>query len=95
MCDPQEIKVSIPATATLEDLIQRLMKDPAHQLEKPSIAKPGLSLYMQKPEALRQATTANLKKALSELVEDGDVLTVTDPVFPMGMRLDVLVRLTK
>ena len=55
------------------------------KLEKPSLGKPGLSLFMQAPPALREATVANLEKPLSELLDDGDVITVTDPVFPKMM----------
>jgi len=93
VCDPTEIKVDASKNETLEQFMNKLIENRALQLEQPSIAKPGLSLYMQKPAALKEATSVNLSKTLSELIADGDVLTVTDPVFPTGMRLDVLVRL--
>lgn len=91
VCDPSEIRIQISPKATLKDLIDRLTADPALQLAKPSLAKPGLSLYMQKPEALKKATEKNLEKQLDQLIENNDVLTVTDPVYPAGTRLDVVV----
>jgi len=35
---------------------------------------------MQKPPALNAATRPNLDKALSELIDDGEEIAVTDPV---------------
>ena len=40
----------------------------------------GTTIYMQKPPALEKATRPNLDKPLSALIENGEELTVTDPV---------------
>jgi ubiquitin-activating enzyme E1 C len=52
------------------------------QLKKPSIRAPGKSIFMQAPPPLLEATKPNLTKALSELVEEGDLLDITDPSLP-------------
>ena len=39
-------------------------------------------VYLQSPPVLRAALEPNLVKSLGELVEDGDVLSVTDPLYP-------------
>ena len=85
VCDPKEVRVVANPASTLEEFIEQLKGDKQLQLEKPSLGKPGLNLFMQAPPMLREATLANLEKPLSELIEDGDVITVTDPVFPKMM----------
>jgi len=91
VCDATEIKKIVDPDSTLQDLMDSLMSDAALQLEKPSIAKPGLSLFIQRPETLRQQTLPNLSKKLSELVSNGDTLSVTDPIFPFGQSVDILI----
>lgn len=44
---------------------------------------------MQAPKALEQATRHNLSKAISELVEDGEYITVTDAALPVSLQLKV------
>mmetsp|Transcript_7760 Transcript_7760/g.8884 ORF Transcript_7760/g.8884 Transcript_7760/m.8884 type:complete len:249 (+) Transcript_7760:1-747(+) len=92
VCDAKEIRFEIDKNETLNSFIDKLISDPSLQLEKPSIGKPGSSLFMQKPAALREATLPNLSKKLSELINDEDILTITDPVFPLGMSISILVK---
>jgi ubiquitin-activating enzyme E1 C len=92
VCNPATQIVTANAEDTLQTLIDALVKDPALQLAKPSLAKPGVSLFMQNPAALREATAPNLEKKLKDLLKDGDEITVTDPVFPLGTALDVRIR---
>ena len=66
--------------SSLSDLIRVLCEDPVLQLKSPSIAGEAASLYMQKPPSLEAALRANLSKPLRDLVQSGEVLTVTDPV---------------
>jgi len=91
VCDSTEVRKSISPRMTLQEFIDDLIADASLQLEAPSIAKPGLSLFLQRPPALRAQTEANLAKPMSELVEAGDTLSVTDPVFPQGMSVDIVV----
>jgi ubiquitin-activating enzyme E1 C len=39
-------------------------------------------LYMQKPPSLEKATKHTLNKALKDLIQNGEQLTITDPMFP-------------
>lgn len=75
-------KMKIKRSATLSDLIEAL-KMGELRLTHPSItaASSGLTLYMQKPPSLQMATRKNLDKLLVDLIQDGEELTVTDPLF--------------
>ena len=74
-------------------LYHRFQGQPNLQLDKPSIAKPGAKLFLQSPPVLRAALEPNLAKAMAELVEDGDVLSVTDPLYPAGVAIEIKVKL--
>jgi ubiquitin-activating enzyme E1 C len=80
VCTSTVKKISISRGSTLNELIQRLC-DGSLRLKTPSlVSASGTTLYMQKPPALEQATRPNLDKALSTLIEDGEQLSVTDPL---------------
>jgi ubiquitin-activating enzyme E1 C len=51
------------------------------QLKKPSIRTGEKSLYMQMA-GLEEQTRPNLEKKLSDLVEDGEEILITDRSFP-------------
>jgi len=91
VCEASQIKKFVDKNLSLEEFIQDLVDDSALQLSKPSITKPGFSLYIQKPESLRLQTAVNLKKPLHELTVSGEALTITDPVYPQGMSIEVVV----
>jgi ubiquitin-activating enzyme E1 C len=71
--------MTVSAALTLQDFMDLLGEAPSLQLKKPSLIGETTSLYMQQPPALAAALRANLSKPLSELVADGEVLTITDP----------------
>ena len=65
----------------LKDLIQIHLKDSSLRLSSPSIVSgTGKTLYMQKPPMLEEATRPNLDKCISELISNGEEITVTDPI---------------
>ncbi len=65
---------------------------PTHrQIRRPSLRLATKSLYMQAPPQLEVATRPNLEKSLGELLESGDVVTVTDSSLPFS--LDLIVKL--
>lgn len=72
-------KMQVSRTSTLNQLIQQLRDGPL-RLKQPSITSASKTLYMQKPRALEQATRPNLDKHMETLIEDGEELTVTDPL---------------
>lgn len=37
---------------------------------------------MQAPKALQESTKVNLSKKMSDLIEEGDILDITDPSLP-------------
>lgn len=59
------------------------------QLKKPSLRTANTSIYMQAPKVLEEATRPNLEKKLSDLVDDGEFITVTDAALPVSLQLCV------
>ena len=49
---------------------------------------------MQAPAALQEMTKKNLEKPMKELIEENDVLDITDPSLP-NIAINVKVRWTK
>jgi NEDD8-activating enzyme E1 len=81
VCTSTVRKVHVSNATTLNEFIQTHLKDSALRLTSPSIVSAsGMTLYMQKPPALEQATRPNLHRALSTLVANGEELSVTDPL---------------
>lgn len=81
VCTSTVRKIHVPASSTLNELIQHHLKDSTLRLNAPSIVSAsGKTLYMQKPPALEQATRPNLDKPMSALIGDGEELSVTDPL---------------
>jgi NEDD8-activating enzyme E1 len=81
VCTSTVRKIHVSASMSLNEFIQRHLKDSSLRLSSPSIVSAsGITLYMQKPPALEEATRPNLDKAMSDLVRDGEELSVTDPL---------------
>ena len=83
-------KITLPPTTCLSALIQILV-DGDLRLKKPSITSDSATLYMQAPPALEKMTNPNLRKQISELMDSGEELTVTDPVFPGDKSLPLII----
>ena len=83
VCSSQIRKMTVEKKMTLNELLQNF-KDGDMRLTAPSVtaANCGKTLYMQKPPSLERATRSNLDKPLSEMIGDGEEITVTDPMFP-------------
>lgn len=71
--------LTVPGYITLADLMTKLDEHPAYQLKKPSIRGAELTLYMQSPPFLEEATRKNLKVCLNELISDGEIVSISDP----------------
>jgi NEDD8-activating enzyme E1 len=69
--------LSITSTCTVSSLLQKLNDD--FQLSKASLMSSSGAIYMRNPPALEAALRPNLEKCLSDLVSDGDVVSVVDP----------------
>lgn len=59
------------------------------QIRRPSLRLASKSLYLQAPPQLEEATRPNLEKTLAELMQSGDVVTVTDAGLPFSLDLVV------
>ena len=81
VCTSTVRKVHASPTMLLKDLIQIHLKDSSLRLSSPSIVSgTGKTLYMPKPPMLEEATRPNLDKCMSNLIADGEEITVTDPI---------------
>ena len=81
VCTSTVRKMTISPSETLNELLQKL-RDGDLRMKAPSVtaAASGKTLYMQKPPALEMMTRSNFDKALSTLIENGEELTITDPM---------------
>jgi NEDD8-activating enzyme E1 len=78
-------------TTTFADFLQLLAEDPLLQIKNPFITcrdRP-VTLFATSPPQLAQLTSENLVKVMSELVEEGEYLIVTDK----GLRHEVTVQI--
>jgi len=79
VCGTEEATYRVSPDIKLEELLEKLATDVNYQLKKPSLRNGQKSLYMQAPKVLQEATAPNLTKTLKELLQDGDILDITDP----------------
>lgn len=79
VCTATVRKMALGGKTTLNELIQQLCGGDL-RLTSPSLTTPNKTLYMQRPPALEQATRPNLDKAVSNLIQAGEEITVTDPL---------------
>lgn len=77
--ESQTRKYSLLSTTTLQEFMDKLVNDAELNLRKPSIVGESKSLFMQQPASLREKLSVNLSKPLNELIENGEILTITDP----------------
>ena len=80
VCASATKQMSIPSSTTLQAFLQLLCDDVSLQLKHPSVTGESTSLYMQKPPSLEAALRKNLERSMGDLVQNGEVLTVTDPM---------------
>eukprot|EP00698_Gefionella_okellyi_P011975 TRINITY_DN3199_c0_g1_i1.p1 TRINITY_DN3199_c0_g1~~TRINITY_DN3199_c0_g1_i1.p1 ORF type:complete len:332 (-),score=95.41 TRINITY_DN3199_c0_g1_i1:19-1014(-) len=71
--------MKVPATITLQQLIDQLVADASLGLAKPSLRQDSEFLYTPGPPALEQMTRPNLSKTLQQLIQSGATVAVTDP----------------
>lgn len=69
----------VNSQTTLQEFIDTLISSSALQLKKPSVMGQAATLYMQNPPTLEAVLRPNLLKPLSDLIENSEILTVTDP----------------
>lgn len=82
--------ISVDPNMTLQDFIDSLGERAEAQLKKPTLRSEAKSLYSQFPPSLREQTTPNLSKKLSDLVVDGEEIGVTDPAFSISFKYKLI-----
>jgi len=80
VCTTHVHRMTLSPSTTLNALLQQLCEG-EFRLKSPSVTSSSKTLYMRKPAALEKATKGNLDKPLNELINSGEELTITDPVF--------------
>lgn len=91
VCGDLPKDLSLSKETTLGEFLETLAERPEAQLKKPNIRTESTSLYYSTPDSLREHTEANLKKKISELMEEGEEMAVSDPALA-GVNLRYLVR---
>lgn len=84
---PKDLPIS--GDSTLAELVESFAERPEAQLKKPNLRTGEKSLFYSSPEGLRQATEGNLKRKLSELLEEGEEFVVSDPNLAIDLRYTV------
>ena len=90
VCGGDARDVSLSRSTPLAHILELLAESADVQLKRPSLAGPGGPLFFQAPPQLREATEGNLVRPLSELLQHGDEITVTDQALPFQLSLRIL-----
>jgi len=70
----------------LKDFMELLGNDARFQLKKPSLRTNEKSLYLP---VMHEALKVNLDKTMQSLIEDGDIIYVTDPALQNTINLNI------
>ncbi|EJD54350.1 hypothetical protein AURDEDRAFT_110037 [Auricularia subglabra TFB-10046 SS5] len=89
VCGGELLPVEIKRDWTVEQVIEWLIERQDIQVKKPSLSSGTKQIYFQAPPPLEIATRPNLEKPLSELIKDGDEVTVTAATLPFSLGLRV------
>ncbi|KAL7414378.1 hypothetical protein BDY24DRAFT_361384 [Mrakia frigida] len=89
VCGGEVIDVSVPKDWKVEKLYEWLMEKQDLQLKKPSLSTAAGPLYFSSPPSLEEATRKNLDKLVTELLAEGEEITVTDSRLPFQMSLKI------
>ena len=89
VCGNLPKNLSVRRDLTLGELVESFAERPEAQLKKPNLRTGEKSLFYSTPEGLRKQTEANLEKKLSDLVEEGEEIAVSDPAFTIDFRYKI------
>lgn len=87
VCGTKVKSIKVPRWWTLRHLLEDFGTRQEFQLKRPSLTTARANLYMQLPAFLEELTRPNLLKKVSDLVELGEEILVTDPNLPISMKL--------
>jgi len=88
VCSRELKKLKVSRNSTLQMLMDELMA--TYKFTKPSLGTATAKLYIPNPENLRKQTEPNLAKPVSSLVENGDIMVVTDPTFVSSSEFEIV-----
>ncbi|KAL1717492.1 hypothetical protein EV715DRAFT_203083 [Schizophyllum commune] len=89
VCGGESLDISVNREMTVEKLIEMLVERQDVQIKKPSLSTATTKIYLQAPPQLEEATRPNLEKKLSDLVQNGDQITVTASSLPFDLTLRI------
>lgn len=90
VCGGESIVAEVGKDWTLEQLVDWISLRQDLQMKRPSLAySDGRPLFFQAPPPLYEATKPNLEKRVSDLLEEGDEISVTDPNLPFNLSVEV------
>ncbi|KAK4536062.1 hypothetical protein CDCA_CDCA07G2087 [Cyanidium caldarium] len=95
---PAPLRLRLPRSATLNDLLEVVAAHAELRARRPSIVSDSRPLYMATPPALQEATRVNLPKRLADQLQLPSraadrleyLLSLTDPSMPLGRQLLVV-----
>ncbi|KAK9378046.1 uncharacterized protein V2V93DRAFT_376925 [Kockiozyma suomiensis] len=73
----------------LDELMEKLTATQAVRIKTPSLRTAEKNLYLRFPPQLEEATRPNLAKKVSELIQNGEEVSVTDPALPFSIKLRI------
>ena len=92
VCDRKPIPLRFARDdTTVQAFLDALTDNAALKLKAPNAAAGDATLYMRRPASLEQATRPNLARPLTDFVQDGGEVVVTDPTLN-GVEVTILVR---
>ncbi|CAI7629107.1 unnamed protein product [Penicillium bialowiezense] len=86
VCGNLARKMNVDPNMTLGEFIESLGERAESQLKKPSMRTEEKTLYQRFPPQLEEMTRPHLKLKLSELIEDGQEIAVSDPAYTIDFR---------
>ncbi|KAH9935040.1 uncharacterized protein B0H18DRAFT_979507 [Fomitopsis serialis] len=89
VCGGQALDITISKERTVQELIDMLLERQDVQIKKPSMATSTKQIYFQAPPQLEELTRPNLEKKVSEMVGEGDYITVTASTLPFDLTLKI------
>mmetsp|Transcript_24049 Transcript_24049/g.74724 ORF Transcript_24049/g.74724 Transcript_24049/m.74724 type:complete len:445 (-) Transcript_24049:56-1390(-) len=96
VCGGGLLTLARPPSSTLQELLDALGQHPSYQLKRPSISGLRGVVFVQNPKPLREMHEYKLTQTLEQLIkadppvfDEGEELTVTDPLLPSKLRLKV------
>ncbi|KAK0947721.1 NEDD8 activating enzyme [Friedmanniomyces endolithicus] len=86
VCGNRPKAITLDPDSTLGEFVESLAERPESQLKKPNLRTADKSLYYSTPASLEESTRPNLKRKLADLLEDGEVMAISDPAFQINFQ---------